>query len=150
MDGGDDPSALAWLWVIEALSACKEIPDSTLLGKRNHTRLFSFLISFVMNNFMNTVAVVGHYVGLIDAAPVAKDKFGENTKEMVSLRCLEKLSTSMVDRVASSTSDSRAGFDFSRSCQDVLQEILDEVKQFQILSVFDITVGSGRIEFTLV
>jgi len=103
-----------------------------------------------MNNFMNTVAVVGHYVGLIDAAPVAKDKFGENTKEMVSLRCLEKLSTSMVDRVASSTSDSRAGFDFSRSCQDVLQEILDEVKQFQILSVFDITVGSGRIEFTLV
>ncbi|XP_027936868.1 uncharacterized protein LOC114191711 isoform X2 [Vigna unguiculata] len=96
MDGGDDPSALAWLWVIEALSACKEIPDSTLLG-------------------------------LIDAAPVAKDKFGENTKEMVSLRCLEKLSTSMVDRVASSTSDSRAGFDFSRSCQDVLQEILDEI-----------------------
>ncbi|XP_022641593.1 uncharacterized protein LOC106772532 isoform X3 [Vigna radiata var. radiata] len=58
--------------------------------------------------------------------PVGKDKFGENVKEMVSLRCLETLSTIMVDGVASSSSDSRAGFDFSRSCQDVLQEILDE------------------------
>ncbi|XP_017414995.1 uncharacterized protein LOC108326175 isoform X2 [Vigna angularis] len=86
MDGGDDPSALSWLWVIEALAA-----------------------------------------RLIDAAPVGKDKFGENVKEMVSLRCLEKLSTIMFDGVASSSSDSRAGFDFSRSCQDVLQEILDEI-----------------------
>ncbi|XP_017414996.1 uncharacterized protein LOC108326175 isoform X3 [Vigna angularis] len=96
MDGGDDPSALSWLWVIEALAARKEISNPTLLS-------------------------------LIDAAPVGKDKFGENVKEMVSLRCLEKLSTIMFDGVASSSSDSRAGFDFSRSCQDVLQEILDEI-----------------------
>lgn len=103
-----------------------------------------------MNNFMITVAVVDDDVGLIDAAPVGKDKFGENVKEMVSLRCLETLSTIMVDGVASSSSDSRAGFDFSRSCQDVLQEILDEVKQFQILSMFDIRVGGVRIVFALV
>lgn len=99
---------------------------------------------------MITVAVVDDDVGLIDAAPVGKDKFGENVKEMVSLRCLETLSTIMVDGVASSSSDSRAGFDFSRSCQDVLQEILDEVKQFQILSMFDIRVGGVRIVFALV
>jgi len=84
---------------------------------------------------MINVVVVDDDLGLIDAAPVGKDKFGENTKEMLSLRCLEKLSSRVVDRLASSTSDSRAGFDFSRSCQDVLQEILNEVKQFQILNV---------------
>ncbi|KAK8468220.1 hypothetical protein PHAVU_007G255000 [Phaseolus vulgaris] len=95
MDGGEDPSALAWVWVIEALSACKAISTPMLQG-------------------------------LIDSAPVGMDKFGEITKEIVSLRCLEELPSSVVERVASSTSDSRARFDISRGCQDVLQEILNE------------------------
>lgn len=90
---------------------------------------------------MINAVVVDDDVGLIDSAPVGMDKFGEITKEIVSLRCLEELPTSVVERVASSTSDSRAGFDISRGCQDVLQEILNEVKQFQILSVFDMIIS---------
>ncbi|CAJ1967535.1 unnamed protein product [Sphenostylis stenocarpa] len=96
MVGDDDPSSLAWLWVIEALSAYKEISNTTLQG-------------------------------FIDAAPVGNDKFSEKTKEMVSLRCLEQMSTSVVDPEAPSTSGSRSEFDFSRGCQDVLQEILNEI-----------------------
>ncbi|XP_061357939.1 uncharacterized protein LOC133302210 isoform X3 [Gastrolobium bilobum] len=62
--------------------------------------------------------------GLIDASPIEQDDFCENTKELVAMRCLEEL---CVNRDASSTLDSRVGFDFSRSCVDVLQEILHEI-----------------------
>ncbi|TKY53323.1 hypothetical protein E2542_SST24850 [Spatholobus suberectus] len=96
MDGDDDPSALAWLWVIEALSTFKEISTSTLQG-------------------------------LIDAAPVGHDEFSEKIREMVALRCLEEMSTHGVERDASSTLTSRVGFDFSRGCEDVLQETLGEI-----------------------
>ncbi|CAI8602166.1 unnamed protein product [Vicia faba] len=61
--------------------------------------------------------------GLIDAAPVRRDGFCENTKELVASRCLEELYASF----SSSTLDSRVEFDSSRSCEDVLQEILHEV-----------------------
>ncbi|RDY07134.1 hypothetical protein CR513_08785, partial [Mucuna pruriens] len=96
MDGDDDPSALAWLWVIEALSTFKEITTSTLQG-------------------------------LIDAAPVEPDQYSKNLRELVALRCLEELSTRVVDPSYSSTLDSRVGFNFSRGCEDVLQEILGEI-----------------------
>ncbi|KAL3022281.1 hypothetical protein AAZX31_04G004300 [Glycine max] len=96
MDRDDDPSALAWLWVIEALLTSKEITTPTLQG-------------------------------FIDAAPVGHHRFSKNTKELVALRCLEKLSTLVVDPEASSNLDSRFGFNVLGSCQDVLKEILGKI-----------------------
>ncbi|XP_004516067.1 uncharacterized protein [Cicer arietinum] len=64
--------------------------------------------------------------GLIDAAPVRTDNFGENTKELIAMRCLEEIYASS-SSFSSSTLDSRVGLDFSRTCDGVLQEILREV-----------------------
>ncbi|KAK7392860.1 hypothetical protein VNO78_21310 [Psophocarpus tetragonolobus] len=114
MDGDDDTSSLAWLWTIEALSTVKEIPIATLQGVK--------LLSSI-GNFLESI----FFLGLIDAAPVRNDKFRENAKELVALRCLEELSTRVVDPGTSSTLDSRVGFDFSRRCEDVLLEILGEI-----------------------
>ncbi|CAL5207708.1 unnamed protein product [Lathyrus oleraceus] len=61
--------------------------------------------------------------GLIDAAPIRHDDFCENTKELVALRCLEELYAPF----SSSTLDSSVELDSSRSCEDVLREILHEV-----------------------
>nr|KYP53279.1 hypothetical protein KK1_024906 [Cajanus cajan] len=96
MDGDDDPSALAWLWVVEALSACKKISPPTLQR-------------------------------MINSGPVKDEKLSETTRELVALRCLEEVSACVVDTDASSTVDSRVGFDFSRGCEDVLQETLGEL-----------------------
>ncbi|KAK7278890.1 hypothetical protein RJT34_23929 [Clitoria ternatea] len=98
MDNDDDPSALAWLWVIETLSGFKEITIPTLQG-------------------------------LIDAAPVGVDAYSEKTRELVAMRCLGELCgyTNGVELGTSSNLDSRVGFDFSRSCEDVLQEISREI-----------------------
>lgn len=70
---------------------------------------------------------------MIDLAPVGPDDLGESTRELVALRCLEELSVQGVNLDASSTLDSRAGFDFSRSCEAVLQEIFHEVKVKQFI-----------------
>lgn len=74
---------------------------------------------------------------MIDLAPVGPDDLGESTRELVALRCLEELSAASVQGVnhldASSTLDFRAGFDFSRSCEDVLREIFHEVKVKQFI-----------------
>lgn len=96
MDGDDDPSALAWLWVVEALSTCKKISPPTLQR-------------------------------MINSGPVKNEKLSETTRELVALRCLEEVSACVVDTDASSTVDSRVGFDFSRGCEDVLQETLGEL-----------------------
>lgn len=61
--------------------------------------------------------------GLVDAAPVRHDDFCENTKELFALRCLEELYAPF----SSSTLDSSVELDSSRSCGDVLREILHEV-----------------------
>ncbi|KAK7244635.1 hypothetical protein RIF29_39460 [Crotalaria pallida] len=95
----DDASSLPWLWVIQALAASKEIPISTLQG-------------------------------LIDVAPVAPDDFCEKTRELLAMRCLEDVfgSVPRTDCDEASTSiDSRVRFDFSLGCEDVLQQILNEI-----------------------
>ncbi|XP_057424928.1 uncharacterized protein LOC130718359 isoform X2 [Lotus japonicus] len=100
-DPSESSSSLPWLWVIEALAGFKGISISALQG-------------------------------LIDLAPVGPDDLGESTRELVALRCLEELSAASVQGVnhldASSTLDFRAGFDFSRSCEDVLREIFHEIQ----------------------
>ncbi|KAE9590739.1 putative chromatin regulator PHD family [Lupinus albus] len=95
----DSTSSLPWLWVIQALASCKEIPISILQG-------------------------------LIDVAPVAPDDFCEKTRELLALRCLEDIfgsahRTNCDD--ASASLDSRVRFDFSLGCEDVLQQILNEM-----------------------
>ncbi|OIV92333.1 hypothetical protein TanjilG_10543 [Lupinus angustifolius] len=91
---------LPWLWVIQALASCKEIPISTLQG-------------------------------LIDVAPVERDDFCEKTRELLALRCLEDIFGSAhitnCDDDASTSLDSRVRFDFSLGCEDVLQQILNEI-----------------------
>lgn len=81
--------------------------------------------------------------GLIDAAPVGPDDFSENTRELIAMRCLEELSASSaraqaqaqgVNLVTYSSLDSRVRLDFSRTCEDVLQEILQQVKQFKFFN----------------
>lgn len=66
---------------------------------------------------------------VIEAAPELPDDLGKNTKEFVALRCLEGLFASQ-NEVASdvpSAQGSKVGFDLSASCEDVLQQILQEV-----------------------
>ncbi|XVF07268.1 hypothetical protein REPUB_Repub06bG0123700 [Reevesia pubescens] len=64
---------------------------------------------------------------LIEAAPVLPEDLGENTGEMVALRCLEELfgPKNGLENVA--PPDSRVAFDLSSSCEDVLDHILQEV-----------------------
>lgn len=67
-------------------------------------------------------------------APVAQDDFCEKTRELIALRCLEEIfhSAHRIDcDDAAASLDSRVGFDFSSSCEDVLQQIVDEVKLFK-------------------
>ncbi|XP_007028829.2 PREDICTED: uncharacterized protein LOC18599003 isoform X1 [Theobroma cacao] len=65
--------------------------------------------------------------GLIEAAPVLPDDLGENTREMIALRCLEELfgPTNGLRDVA--PPDSRVVFDLAASCEDVLKHIVQEV-----------------------
>ncbi|XP_027365402.1 uncharacterized protein LOC113872222 isoform X2 [Abrus precatorius] len=58
--------------------------------------------------------------------PVELDDFSETTRELVAIKCLEEL-FGYAGEVDPSTLDSRVGFDFSRSCEDVLEEILREI-----------------------
>ncbi|KAF7804094.1 uncharacterized protein G2W53_043205 [Senna tora] len=86
-----------WLWIIEALAGFEGIDISTLLD-------------------------------LIEVFPVVHNDLGKNTRELVAMRYLEALfgSVSGVNSHATSL-DSRVGPDFPLSCEDVLQEILQEV-----------------------
>lgn len=79
---------------------------------------------------------MAYFAGLIDAAPVGPDDFCKNTRELVAMKCLEKLHAQGVKLHASSSStlDSKIGLDFSHTCEHVLQEVSHEVKQFIIFS----------------
>ncbi|MED6206786.1 hypothetical protein PIB30_029980 [Stylosanthes scabra] len=97
----ESASSLPWLWVIQALASSNQINISLLQD-------------------------------LVSAAPVAQDDFCEKTRELIALRCLEEIfdSTHRVECDAAAVSaslDSRIRFDFSSSCEDVLQKILDEI-----------------------
>ncbi|XP_054799485.1 uncharacterized protein LOC129303924 [Prosopis cineraria] len=94
----ESSSTRPWLWVIEALASCEKIDNST-------------------------------FQVLIEVAPVVPSDVGKNTRELVARRCLEGLfgSAGGLNFDASSSLDSRLGFDVSSSCEDVLRQILHEV-----------------------
>ncbi|MED6184211.1 hypothetical protein PIB30_045242 [Stylosanthes scabra] len=93
-------SSLPWLWVIQAVASSNQIKISILQD-------------------------------LVSAAPVAQDDFCEKTRELIALRCLEEIFDSAhrveCDAAVSAGLDSRVRFDFSSSCEDVLQKIMDEI-----------------------
>lgn len=64
---------------------------------------------------------------MIELAPDLDDDLGKNMREMLALRCLESLCgpTNEVNNA-----HSKVGFDFSESCEDVLQHIMHEVNFF--------------------
>lgn len=62
-------------------------------------------------------------------APKLPDYLGEHTNEMVAFRCLASLFDS--DVVSVSDVNSKIEFDSSKSCEYVLQCILDEVVQMK-------------------
>lgn len=64
---------------------------------------------------------------LIELTPELPDDLGKNMREMLALRCLEYL---FGPTNGTTTLDSKVGFDFSKSCEDVLQCILHEVMFF--------------------
>ncbi|RYR51754.1 hypothetical protein Ahy_A06g026735 isoform A [Arachis hypogaea] len=67
---------------------------------------------------------------LIRATPVVRADFCGKTRELIALGCLEEIFNSAhrvgCDEATSASLDSRVRFDFSSSCEDVLQKILDE------------------------
>ncbi|KAJ7976812.1 RING/FYVE/PHD zinc finger superfamily protein, putative isoform 1 [Quillaja saponaria] len=67
---------------------------------------------------------------VIEKAPVIPCDFDKNTREMVSMRCLEGLfgSATGVTSNAHSRLGSKFVPDFSQSCEDVLQHILHEIQ----------------------
>ncbi|KAE8098821.1 hypothetical protein FH972_016856 [Carpinus fangiana] len=90
-------SKLAWIWVIEALASFKEVNISILHD-------------------------------LIEIAPELPHNLGRNMREMLALRCLEGLfgPSNGITNNACSTPASKVCFDFSKSCEDVLQHIVHE------------------------
>lgn len=64
---------------------------------------------------------------MIELAPDLDDDLGKNMREMLALRCLESL-CSPTNEV--NNGRSKVGFDFSESCEDVLQHIMHEVILF--------------------
>lgn len=67
---------------------------------------------------------------MIELAPDLDDDLGKNMREMLALRCLEAL-CGLSNEV--SNGHSKVGFDFSESCEDVLQHIMHEVIFFFFL-----------------
>ncbi|XP_075669077.1 uncharacterized protein LOC142638892 [Castanea sativa] len=60
---------------------------------------------------------------LIELAPDLDDDLGKNMREMLALRCLESLCGPSNEV---NNGHSKVGFDFSESCEDVLQHIMHE------------------------
>ncbi|XP_041024314.1 uncharacterized protein LOC121264966 isoform X2 [Juglans microcarpa x Juglans regia] len=90
-------SSLAWIWVIEALASFKEVEVSILHD-------------------------------LIEMAPELPDNLGKNMREMLALRCLEVLfgPSNGITKDGCSSLASKVGFDMSKSCEDVLEHIVQE------------------------
>lgn len=79
--------------------------------------------------------------GLVESAPVLRNELGENLRELISLRCLEQLyGPANINETTSDVPqdlDSGPMFELSRSCEDVLGDILQEVYIFvQPIHVF--------------
>lgn len=90
-------SSLPWLWIIEYLASFKEVDTSILHD-------------------------------LIEMAPEFPDDLAKVTREMVALRCLEDLfgSSDKVNNDGLSSMEKKVGFALSESCEDVLQQIIQE------------------------
>ncbi|KAF5474109.1 hypothetical protein F2P56_006040 [Juglans regia] len=90
-------SSLAWIWVIEALASFKEVDVSILHD-------------------------------LIEMVPELPDNLGKNMREMLALRCLEVLfgPSNGITKDGCSSLASKVGFDMSKSCEDVLEHIVQE------------------------
>lgn len=71
--------------------------------------------------------------GLVERIPDLPDEQTKNTRERVSLRCLEQLFGRVVG-LASDVTASRVCFDHSQSCEDVLQQILEETSVSELKS----------------
>lgn len=76
---------------------------------------------------------------LIETAPEIPDDLAKVTREMVALRCLEDLfgSSDKVNNDGLSCTENKVGFALSESCEDVLQQILQEVMYFNFIYLFD-------------
>ncbi|PKI71855.1 hypothetical protein CRG98_007714 [Punica granatum] len=101
-EGADLPeSSLPWLWVIEYLAS----------SERANAKLL---------------------YGIIESAPLSRDELGKNVRELVALACLEQLCGPEKEKETMccdpSNSDSGSGsiFELSWSCEDVLEDILEE------------------------
>ncbi|KAG2685492.1 hypothetical protein I3760_10G127900 [Carya illinoinensis] len=90
-------SSQTWIWVIEALASFKEVDVSILHD-------------------------------LIKMAPELPDNLGKNMREMLALRCLEVLfgPSNGITKDGCSFLASKVGFDMSKSCEDVLEHIVQE------------------------
>ncbi|KAB1222320.1 hypothetical protein CJ030_MR2G002025 [Morella rubra] len=98
MDGASDcASVLPWIWVIEALASVKEVDVSILHD-------------------------------LIEMAPELPDSLGKNMREMLALRCLEVLfdPCNGITNDARSALASKVGVDTWKSCEDILEQIVQE------------------------
>ncbi|KAK4837863.1 hypothetical protein QYF36_009054 [Acer negundo] len=93
-------SSLPWLWIIEYLAAFKEI-DTSILQE------------------------------LVEMVPESTEDLAKSTREMVALRCLEDLfdSSDGLNKDGVSAMENKIVFDLSRSCEDVLQHILQEIPE---------------------
>ncbi|XP_031379663.1 uncharacterized protein LOC116194894 [Punica granatum] len=93
-------SSLPWLWVIEYLASSKRVNPKLLYG-------------------------------IIESAPLSRDELGKNVRELVALACLEQFcgpAAKENETMCGGPSDLESGsmFEFSRSCEDVLEDILEE------------------------
>ncbi|KAK1575928.1 hypothetical protein Q3G72_009531 [Acer saccharum] len=93
-------SSLPWLWVIEYLADLKEI-DRSILQE------------------------------LIDMVPESTEDLAKSARESFALRCLEDLfdSSDGLNKDGVSAMENKIVFDLSRSCEDVLQHILQEIPE---------------------
>ncbi|CAK7350336.1 unnamed protein product [Dovyalis caffra] len=101
-DPSSSETTLAWIWVIEYLASLPHIEMSVLRD-------------------------------LIDAAPELPDDLGKNMREMVALRCLGDLFGSS-DEITNYVPcrEQKIIFDFSESCEFVLESILKEISESDI------------------
>ncbi|XVF64471.1 hypothetical protein PTKIN_Ptkin09bG0172500 [Pterospermum kingtungense] len=65
---------------------------------------------------------------LMEEAPLLPNELDERTRERVALKCLEEIFGFKHELKNVASPDSRTTFDHSFSCQDVLNQILKELK----------------------
>ena len=144
-DMTDSETSLAWLWVIEAMASYKEVSLSLLHGK---FEAVDFNIRLIITTFVSIEETRVEFVllvvsDLVQAAPELPCGLVGNAKERIALRCLEDLFARQ-SRMTSDTPSapgSKIGFGLSESCEDVLQQIVQEVRSFSFFFSFRMCFG---------